>query len=138
MYKSNKILIIEDEPDIRELLTVSLGGEGYIVVPAATGEQGLKLARSERPDLVLLDLMLPNLSGLEICRQLRADPDLVSVPVLMLTATSSEMDKVVGLEVGADDYVTKPFSPRELLARVKALLRRSQSARTPSRNATRY
>ena len=107
-------------------------------MPAATGEQGLKLARSERPDLVLLDLMLPNLSGLEICRQLRADPDLVSVPVLMLTAKSSEMDKVVGLEVGADDYVTKPFSPRELLARVKALLRRSQSARTPSRNATRY
>lgn len=138
MNQPAKILIIEDEPDIRELLTISLEEEGFAVESAGSGEQGLQLARSGKPSLVLLDLMLPNISGLEICRQLRGDPDLRNIPVLMLTAKSTETDKVVGLEVGADDYVTKPFSPRELVARVKALLRRSHPTAAPSKVAARY
>jgi two-component system alkaline phosphatase synthesis response regulator PhoP len=133
-----KILIIEDESDIRELLTISLEEEGFAVESAGSGEEGLQLARSGKPSLVLLDLMLPNISGIEICRQLQGDPDLRNIPVLMLTAKSTETDKVVGLEVGADDYVTKPFSPRELVARVKALLRRSHLTAAPSKVAARY
>jgi phosphate regulon transcriptional regulator PhoB len=132
------ILIIEDEPDIRELLTISLEEENFEVLAAGTGEQGLTMARSGSPSLVILDLMLPNVSGLEICRQLRSEPDFSNTPILMLTAKGTETDKVVGLEVGADDYVTKPFSPRELVARVKALLRRSQSGSASSKSPVLY
>ncbi len=120
-----KVLVIEDERDIRELVRVSLEGEGFASLEAEDGELGLALARRERPAAVILDLMLPGMSGLDVCRRLRSDPKTASLPVLMLTARSGEADKVVGLELGADDYVTKPFSPRELTARVKAILRRS-------------
>lgn len=120
-----KVLVIEDERDIRALVRVSLEGEGFSALEAGDGDLGLALARRERPAAVILDLMLPGISGLEVCRRLRADESTASVPVLMLTARSGEADKVVGLEIGADDYVTKPFSPRELAARVKAVLRRS-------------
>lgn len=120
-----KVLVIEDERDIRELVKVSLEGEGFSVLEAGDGELGLALARRERPVAVILDLMLPGMSGLEVCRRIRSGGATSSVPVLMLTARSAEADKVVGLEIGADDYVTKPFSPRELTARVKAILRRA-------------
>jgi len=120
-----KILVIEDEKDIRELVRYNLEAEGFAVVEASDGEIGLALSARERPALVLLDLMLPGLSGLEVCRKLREGEDLSRVPILMLTARAAEVDKVLGLEMGADDYVTKPFSPRELVARVRAVLRRT-------------
>ncbi len=120
-----KILVIEDERDIRELVRVNLEAEGFTVLEAGDGELGLALVRRERPALVILDLMLPGLGGLEICRRIRAEEATLRLPIVVLTARSAEADKVVGLEIGADDYVTKPFSPRELTARVKALLRRA-------------
>jgi two-component system, OmpR family, alkaline phosphatase synthesis response regulator PhoP len=120
-----KILVVEDEKDIRDLVRYNLEAEGFIVIEASDGERGLNLAAKERPALVLLDLMLPGLPGLEVCRLLRAKEDTLQVPILILTARASEVDKVLGLEMGADDYVTKPFSPRELVARVKAVLRRA-------------
>jgi two-component system phosphate regulon response regulator PhoB len=127
-----RILAIDDEPDLLELVRVSLARDGYEVHVARAGEKGLDLARRLRPDLVVLDLMLPDLSGTEVCRRLRADPELGRVPILMLTARSEEIDRVVGLELGADDYVTKPFSPRELALRVRAILRRARpDAPTP-------
>ncbi|CAN5552721.1 two-component system response regulator MtrA [soil metagenome] len=119
------ILLVDDEQTLRGLVAQSLRDEGYQVVEAADGSAALKAFRAEPADLVLLDLMLPELSGIEVCRILRRESD---VPILMLTAKGSELDKVVGLEVGADDYVTKPFSLRELIARVRALLRRSEAA----------
>ena len=115
------VLVVDDEPNIRELLHFHLEHAGYRVREAADGDAALRLART-RPDLIILDVMLPGLDGLEVCRRLRAAGD--QVPVLMLTARSDEIDKVLGLETGADDYLTKPFGVRELLARVKALLRR--------------
>lgn len=133
-----EILSIEDEPDIRELLKVTLEADGFRVISAATGEQGLQMARTEKPSLILLDLMLPKVSGLDICREIRADPEIAAIPILMLTAKATETDKVVGLEVGADDYVIKPFSPRELTARVKALLRRSRATGVPEQKTDRY
>lgn len=120
-----KILIVEDEKDIRDLLRYNLESEGFIVLEADDGEVGLKLASAQWPALLILDLMLPGLSGLEVCRLLRARDETRSLPILILTARASEVDKVLGLEMGADDYVTKPFSPRELVARVKAVLRRT-------------
>jgi len=120
---TEKILVVEDELALRETLEYNLARLGYQVVTAADGFEALALVNSEHPDLVLLDLMLPGLDGFEICRRLRREH---SMPVMMLTARADEIDKVVGLEVGADDYLTKPFSMRELLARVKALLRRAQ------------
>lgn len=120
-----KVLVIEDESDIRQLVRLSLEGEGFSTLEAGDGDLGLALARRERPAAVILDLMLPGISGLEVCRRLRSHEGTAGVPVVMLTARSGEADKVVGLEIGADDYVTKPFSPRELAARVKAVLRRS-------------
>jgi len=132
------ILSIEDEADIRELLKITLEAEGFRVSSAATGEQGLQMARTEKPALILLDLMLPKVSGLDICRQIRTDPAIAAIPILMLTAKGAETDKVVGLEVGADDYVIKPFSPRELTARVKALLRRSRATAMPQQKTDRY
>ncbi len=116
-----KLLIVEDEPTLLETLKYNLMRQGYEVVTAADGTQALPTARAERPDLVILDVMLPGLDGFEICRILRQE---MSLPILMLTARDEEVDKIVGLEVGADDYLTKPFSMRELLARVKAQLRR--------------
>jgi two-component system alkaline phosphatase synthesis response regulator PhoP len=120
-----KILIIEDEKDIVNLLTHYLEKDGYQVQSANDGIRGLQIARSENPDLVILDLMLPQMDGLEVCKKIRSIPETASVPVIMLTAKSEDSDKIVGLELGADDYVTKPFSPKELTARIKALLRRS-------------
>ena len=119
-----KILIIDDEKDIIDLLSYNLEKEGYTILSALNGEQGKSLAVGSGPDLIILDLMLPGIDGLELCRLLRNNPDTSSIPILMLTAKSEEVDKIVGLEIGADDYVTKPFSVRELVARVKSLLRR--------------
>lgn len=118
-----KILIVEDEPNIRELVTYNLEQNGYKTLSAEEGEEGLSLARSEHPDLILLDIMLPGKDGYDICRELRSAGD--QTPIIMLTAKSEEIDKVLGLEFGADDYVSKPFSVRELMSRIKAVLRRS-------------
>jgi two-component system alkaline phosphatase synthesis response regulator PhoP len=120
-----QILVVEDEADIRRLVRYNLEQEGYGLLEAADGEEALALARKQRPHLMVLDLMLPGMNGLEVCRVLRADERTAKLPVLMLTARATEVDKVLGLEIGADDYVTKPFSPREVVARVKALLRRA-------------
>jgi two-component system, OmpR family, alkaline phosphatase synthesis response regulator PhoP len=122
---SKKILIIEDEQDIRDLVAHYLTKEGYKIEPAPDGAKGLGLARTLNLDLIILDLMLPEMDGLEVCKKLRADPKTAIVPIIMLTAKGEETDKIVGLELGADDYLTKPFSPKELTARVKALLRRT-------------
>jgi two-component system phosphate regulon response regulator PhoB len=118
------ILVVEDEADIREVIEFNLAREGYAVVCDADGAKALDLVRRHRPALVLLDLMLPGRDGIEVCRALRADPELRGTPVIMLTAKGEESDIVLGLGVGADDYVPKPFSVRELVARVKAVLRR--------------
>ena len=119
-----KILVIEDDLDIAHLLKHYLIRENYSVSTAASGNTGLNLVTKEKPDLVILDLMLPEMDGLEVCRQLRRNPATAQIPILILTAKGEETDKVVGLEMGGDDYVTKPFSSKELLARVRALLRR--------------
>jgi two-component system phosphate regulon response regulator PhoB len=121
---AERILVVDDEPDLLELVRVNLDQAGYEVRTAASGREALDQLRASPPDLVVLDLMLPDLSGTEICRQLRADPKFAGLPVIMLTAKADEVDRVVGLELGADDYVTKPFSPRELSLRVRAVLRR--------------
>src|SRR5271169_2930363 len=121
-----RVLLIEDDRDIVELVRYNLEREGFQVAAATDGATGLAQVRKTPPDLLLLDLMLPKLSGLEICKEIRRDQSLNRLPILMLTARGEEADRVVGLEMGADDYVTKPFSPRELLARVKALLRRAE------------
>jgi two-component system alkaline phosphatase synthesis response regulator PhoP len=119
-----KILVIEDEKDIQELLQIYLKRDGYDVHIATDGETGLRKASQERYDLVLLDLMLPQVDGLEICRNLRSRPQTADLPIIMITAKAEEADRIVGLELGADDYITKPFSPREVLARIKAIFRR--------------
>jgi DNA-binding response OmpR family regulator len=118
------VLLVEDERDIAELVRFQLEKEGVRCVVASDGATGVRLARTERPDLVILDLMLPALDGLEVCRQLRRDPATQRLPIIILTARAEEVDRIVGLELGADDYVAKPFSPRELAARVRAVLRR--------------
>ena len=118
----NRILIVEDEPSILMALEDDLTREGYVVLTAADGQTGLRTAKREQPDLIMLDVMLPGMDGFEVCRRIREEG--LRMPILMLTAKSQEVDKVLGLELGADDYVTKPFSPREIQARVKALLRR--------------
>ncbi len=120
-----KILIVDDEDHIRELLKFNLEKNGYIVYMANDGLEGLKLAREKQVDLILLDLMLPGMDGFEVCKEIRKDNIISNVPIIMLTAKSEEIDKILGLELGADDYITKPFSIRELSARIKALLRRS-------------
>ena len=125
------ILVIEDEQDIFNLLSHYLSKEGYAVQWASDGHSGLEWACRHHPRLIILDLMLPGLDGLEVCKRLRALPETTQVPVLMLTAKTEESDKIVGLELGADDYVSKPFSPKELVARVKALLRRSTRQEEP-------
>ena len=120
-----RILVVEDEPAIRELLSVNLRHAGYAVTEAETADQARRLLDAGQPDLVLLDWMLPGQSGIDFAKQLRADPRTAALPIVMLTARAQEGDKLQGFDVGADDYVTKPFSPRELLARVRALLRRA-------------
>ena len=120
-----RILIIDDEKDLIELVRYNLEQEGFQVTGLPDGESGLNAAVQEVPDLILVDLMLPGMDGLEVCRSLRANSRTASIPIIMLTAKSGESDRIVGLELGADDYVTKPFSPRELAARVKAVLRRT-------------
>lgn len=127
IQQQNKtILLVEDEDDIAALISFSLEQEKYQTVRASTGEEGMALARQRKPALVVLDLMLPGMDGLEVCKRLRSDPATSSIAVLMLTAKSEETDIVVGLELGADDYVVKPFSPKVLLAKIKALLRRRE------------
>ncbi len=121
------VLVVEDEEDILELVRYHLEKEGYQVITAATGEEAVKTARKQLPDLVLLDLMLPGLDGLDVCRIIKNDPTTTHVPIVMLTARGEEADIVAGLELGADDYITKPFSPRVMMARVKAVLRRKGS-----------
>ncbi len=119
-----KILVIDDEPDLRELVRVNLDQAGYGVETASSGREALQALRHSPPDLIVLDLMLPDISGTELCRKIRSDPALSDIPVIMLTAKAAEVDRVVGFELGADDYVTKPFSPREFVLRVAAVLRR--------------
>lgn len=121
-----RILVIEDEADIQQVLEYNFRENGHKVFVAGTGEEGLELARDKRPDVVLLDLMLPGMPGTEVCKRLKADPLTKNAQVVMLTAKGEEIDRVVGFELGADDYVVKPFSVRELLLRVQAILRRSQ------------
>jgi phosphate regulon transcriptional regulator PhoB len=123
-----QVLVVEDEADIRQLVVFHLTREGFACTTAASGAEALRAIRAHRPDLVVLDLMLPETDGLEVCRRLRADPATAALPIIMLTAKADEVDRVVGLEVGADDYVVKPFSPKELVARVRAVLRRAHPA----------
>ena len=130
MAKS-KILIVDDEQDVTELLEFNLRQAGYDVISAEDGTAALKKAREVIPDLILLDVMLPEMDGTEVCKQLRRDPITSRIPIIMLTAKAAEIDRVLGLELGADDYVTKPFSPRELVLRVRGLLRRGQPTDEP-------
>src|SRR5438874_5234033 len=125
-HSSGRVLIVEDERDVAELLRYNLGKEGYDVVVAATGAEAVRQAHEARPDLVLLDIMVPQLNGWEICRRLKQDTETRAIPVIMVTGRVEEGDKVLGFEVGADGYVTKPFSPRELLARIRAVARRGR------------
>ena len=126
------ILVIDDEKDLIELIRYNLEKEGFLIKGALDGESGLAAARRDLPDLIIVDVMLPGIDGLEACRRLRSDSRTASTPILMLTAKSAESDRIVGLELGADDYVVKPFSPRELAARIKTLLRRRVSPASPS------
>jgi len=123
----DKVLIIDDEEHIVELIRYNLENAGYDAVEAYNGVDGIKAAKNEKPTLILLDVMLPMMDGLEVCRKLRKDDTTKHIPIIMLTAKSEEIDKILGLELGADDYITKPFSVRELLARIKAVLRRTGS-----------
>lgn len=120
-----KVLIVDDEKDIAKVLDYNLKKEGFRTAVAYDGEDALDAARKEHPDIIILDLMLPGMDGLEVCKSLKKEDQTASIPIIMLTAKTKEADKVVGLELGADDYVTKPFSPRELIARIKAVLRRA-------------
>ena len=128
-----KILIIEDDKDIVEMLEYNLQEEGYDTVSALNGETGIALAGREKPDLIILDIMLPIMDGFEVCRTLKNDNTVAHIPIIILSAKSQETDKVVGLELGADDYVTKPFSPRELIARTRAILRRGREEHIDNR-----
>ena len=136
MSKSIKerVLVVDDEPDLLELIEVNLKGAGYEVLVAANGPEGLRMARQTAPELIVLDVMLPEMGGLEVCKSLRNDPATSGIPILMLTARATEIDRVLGLELGADDYVTKPFSTRELVLRVKSLLRRKVTTETGEPN----
>ena len=125
-----RVLVIEDDPDIREILEYNLTNEGFDLVSATDGERGLREAAAHKPDLILLDLMLPGIPGLEVCRRLRAGRGLKDIPIIMVTAKGEEADVVAGLELGADDYITKPFRVRELVARVNAVMRRLETPPT--------
>ena len=128
-----KILAVDDDPDILKLLQYNLEKEGFSVITAANGQEALRLVRSQPPQAIILDLMLPEVDGLEVYRQIKRDESLSQVPILMLTAKGEEMDRVVGFELGADDYIVKPFSPRELVLRVKAILKRSSPREEPAK-----
>jgi len=124
----SKILVVDDEPEAVELVEFNLKQSGFSVTTAADGAEALNKARATPPDLIVLDLMLPEISGLEVCKMLRRDPVTSTLPIIMLTAKAAEIDRVLGLELGADDYITKPFSPRELVLRIQKLLQRGQAA----------
>ena len=125
--KKAKVLVVDDEKDIIELVSYNLENEGFKVISATAGEKALELVSSEKPEIIILDLMLPGIDGLDVCRELKRNDQTSSIPIIMLTAKGEESDIVIGLELGADDYITKPFSPRVLVARVKAVLRRIES-----------
>ena len=133
-----RVLVVEDDADIRELIRYNLSQEGFVVEEAADGTQALEKVKRRVPDLLLLDLMLPGMPGLQVCRQMRAERETAHLPILIVTAKGTEVDKVLGLEMGADDYVVKPFSPRELVARVKALLRRANPLSEPDSGGGAY
>ena len=126
-----RILVVDDEDSIRELIVFNLEQQGFKAVEAADGIEAMNRIKEEKPDLIILDLMLPKMDGLEVCQKVRHSREYSSIPIIMLTARGEEVDKIVGLEMGADDYVTKPFSPRELMARVKAILRRMVTSKQP-------
>jgi phosphate regulon transcriptional regulator PhoB len=134
MVMKKKVLIVDDEKDIVDLIAYNLEKEGFATLRAYDGEAALGLAKAKKPDLIILDLMLPGVRGLDVCRLIRKSPDTETLPIIMLTARSDQTDKILGLEIGADDYITKPFSVRELIARVRAVLRRwderSKTAKT--------
>jgi len=132
-----KILVVDDEPDAVELIDFNLKANGCDVTTAADGEEALQKARALLPNLIILDIMLPEVDGTEVCKILRRDPRTSGIPIIMLTAKAAEIDRVLGLELGADDYVTKPFSPRELVLRIKKILDRGQT-KTESRETMRY
>lgn len=123
-YLMTKILVTDDEKDIVGLISYNLEREGFLVIKAYDGEEALRLVKSQKPDLLILDLMLPRMSGIDVCKAVRNDPDTSNLPIIMVTAKDDETDKIIGLEIGADDYITKPFSVRELVARVRTILRR--------------
>jgi len=127
-----KILIVDDEPDIVELVSYNLERERFFTTRAHDGETALRKVKIEKPDLLILDLMLPGIGGLDICKKIRANPETSDLPIIMLTAKADEVDKIIGLEIGADDYITKPFSVKELVARVRTVLRRTQEGAKPS------
>jgi len=133
MQPKAKILIVDDEPDVLQLVEYNLKAAGYDVITAMDGEEALKKAKALTPALIILDLMLPEVDGLEVCKLLRRDQSTAGIPIIMLTARAGEMDRVLGLELGADDYLTKPFSPRELVLRLKRLLRRPATEDTGER-----
>src|SRR5579871_1879300 len=133
-----RILVVEDDPDIAELIVRYLEKAEFAVERAANGREALDAMAARLPDLVVLDLMLPQVAGLEVCRRIRSDTRTAAVPVIMLTARAEESDRIVGLELGADDYLAKPFSPGELVARVRALLRRVQRAKAPPGQLVHY
>ena len=130
----SKILIVDDEQDIVELLSHNLGKEGFSTIKAYDGEAALGLVRSGKPDLMILDLMLPKMNGLDVCKAIRRNPETANLPIIMLTAKGEEIDKIIGLEIGADDYITKPFSVKELIARVRSILRRMQDVEKKTGN----
>jgi two-component system, OmpR family, alkaline phosphatase synthesis response regulator PhoP len=132
-----RVLVVDDEEDLLELVRYNLSKEGYRVTCVASGEEALEQARKELPDVILLDLLLPSVDGLEVCRRLKGEPRTQHLPIIMLTAKSEEADVVTGLELGADDYITKPFSPRVLLARVRAMLRRKTAEPVDDRSVVR-
>ena len=127
-----KILVIDDEKDIVELIAYNLEKEGFSVLKAYDGEEALRMVKEQKPDLLILDLMLPRISGLDVCKSIRNNPAIASTPIIMLTAKADEIDKIIGLEMGADDYITKPFGIKELIARVRAMLRRMRDGNKDS------
>jgi two-component system, OmpR family, alkaline phosphatase synthesis response regulator PhoP len=137
-HTPKKILIVEDEADIAQLVKLYLEKEGFRMTIAPTGIEGLKLIKTDRPDMVVLDLMLPEIDGLEVCKKIRSAPDTALLPILMLTAKAEESDTIIGLELGADDYVAKPFSPKVLVTRVKALFRRLERTEDPKQKSYTY
>ncbi|MDF3130945.1 response regulator transcription factor [Kiritimatiellaeota bacterium B1221] len=136
--KKGTICIVEDEEDIRDILAVQLKREGYDPVTAATGEEGVTLIREHKPQLVLLDLMLPGMDGLDVCRSVRQDKELRDTPIIMISARGEEADIITGLEMGADDYVTKPFSPRVVISRIKSVLRRGVKSQSETGDLVEY